>query len=53
MYLYIVFIFIGLIPILGGLAFLGVGVAGLVMLFTDSKRQTPWDKVGKTLVVEA
>ncbi|MGB5759856.1 MAG: RDD family protein [Acidimicrobiales bacterium] len=53
MYLYIAFIFIGLIPILGGLAFLGVGIAGLVMLFTDSKRQTPWDKVGKTLVVEA
>ena len=52
MYLYIAFIFIGLIPILGGLAFLGVAVAGLIMLFTDAKRQTPWDKVGKTLVME-
>lgn len=51
--LYIVFIFVGLIPILGGLAFLGMAVAGLVMLFTDTQRQTPWDKVGKTLVMEA
>jgi uncharacterized RDD family membrane protein YckC len=52
MYLYIAFIFIGLIPVLGGLLFIGVAVAGLVLLFTDPKRQTPWDKIGKTLVLE-
>ncbi len=51
--LYIAFIFIGLIPFLGALAYLAVAIAGLVMLFTDAKRQTPWDKIGKTLVVEA
>lgn len=28
-----------------------VAIAALVMLFTDSRRQTPWDKVAKTLVV--
>lgn len=52
MYLYIAFIFIGLIPILGQLLNFIVAVAGLVMLFTDARHQTPWDKVGKTLVVE-
>ncbi len=52
MALYILFVFIGLIPIIGFLAFLGVAIAGLVMLFADEKQQTPWDKVGKTLVVE-
>jgi uncharacterized RDD family membrane protein YckC len=29
-----------------------VALAGLVMLFTDERRRTPWDQVGKTLVVE-
>ncbi len=52
MYLYIAFIFIGLIPILGQLLNFVVAIAGLVMLFTDARHQTPWDKVGKTLVVE-
>ena len=28
-----------------------VFLAGLIMLFADSRRQTPWDKVGKTIVV--
>ncbi len=53
MYLYIAFIFIGLVPFLGAFLNFVVAVAGLVMLFTDAKHQTPWDKVGKTLVVEA
>lgn len=52
MFLYIGFIFIGMIPILGGLLFLIVAIVGLVFLFTDDKNQTPWDKIGKTLVVE-
>lgn len=33
------------------LVFFLVGLAGLIMLFTDERRQTPWDKVAKTLVV--
>lgn len=53
MSLYILFFFIGLIPILGALAFVAVAIAGVVMLFTDDQRQTPWDKVGNTLVMEA
>lgn len=28
-----------------------VALIGLIMLFADSRRQTPWDKVGRTLVV--
>lgn len=28
-----------------------VGLIGLIMLFTDGRRQTPWDKLGKTIVV--
>lgn len=51
--LYILFLFVGLIPILGALAFVAVAIAGVVMLFTDSQRQTPWDKIGQTLVMEA
>ncbi|MGI9597855.1 MAG: RDD family protein [Acidimicrobiales bacterium] len=51
--LYIAFIFIGLLPFIGFLAFIAVSIAGLMMLFTDSQRQTPWDKIGKTLVMEA
>lgn len=53
MYLYIAFIFINMIPIIGGLLFLVVAIVGLVFLFTDDKKQTPWDKIGNTLVVEA
>ncbi len=53
MFLYIAFIFINLIPFIGGLLFLVVAIVGLVFLFTDDKKQTPWDKVGKTLVVDA
>lgn len=54
MYLYIavgVLQAIPLIGVLGSLASFVIAVAGLVMLFTDGQRQTPWDKVGKTLVV--
>lgn len=47
---------LGVIPVIGLLAsillFVGA-VAGLVMLFTDDRKQTPWDKVGKTIVVNA
>jgi uncharacterized RDD family membrane protein YckC len=55
MILYIVVGVVSAIPILGILGSLAnfiIFVAGLVMLFTDSLRQTPWDKVGKTIVVK-
>jgi uncharacterized RDD family membrane protein YckC len=52
MFLYIGFIFLALIPILGNVLFLVMAIAGLVLLFTDARHQTPWDKIGKTLVVE-
>ncbi len=44
---------LGLIPILGGLAGFIVGVASLIMLFTDKMRQTVADKVAKTVVIKA
>jgi uncharacterized RDD family membrane protein YckC len=54
MYLYIgvgVLQAIPVIGLIGALASLVISIAGLVMLFTDSLRQTPWDKVGQTMVV--
>jgi uncharacterized RDD family membrane protein YckC len=33
------------------LVFLVIALIGLVMLFADARRQTPWDKVGGTIVV--
>jgi uncharacterized RDD family membrane protein YckC len=52
---YIAAAVIGLIPILGVLASIAnllIAVVSLIFLFTDSKRQTIWDKIGKTIVVE-
>lgn len=54
MYLYIgvgVLQAIPLIGVFGALASFVISIAGLVMLFTDSLRQTPWDKVGRSIVV--
>lgn len=36
---------------IGGFLLLGVFIAGVVMLFTEPRRQTPWDKVANTIVV--
>ncbi len=47
---------IQIVPIVGliaGLGFLIGAIVGLVMLFTDDRAQTPWDKFGKTIVVQA
>lgn len=44
---------LGLIPCLGGLAQLVLVIWGLVNLFNDPMRQTPWDKFGETIVVDA
>ena len=53
--LYIAVSILGWIPLIGllsSLAFLVLAVAGLAMLFTDGRHQTPWDKIGDTIVVE-
>ncbi|MFK8022876.1 MAG: RDD family protein [Ilumatobacter sp.] len=53
---YIATSIVGIIPIiglLGSLASLVIGIVSLVFLFTDSMRQTIWDKIGKTKVVAA
>jgi uncharacterized RDD family membrane protein YckC len=44
---------LALIPCLGALARLVLAIWGLVNLFNDPMRQTPWDKFGETIVVDA
>ncbi len=41
------------IPGIGQLLNLLVGLATVVMIFTDKRRQVPWDKIAKTLVVKS
>lgn len=41
---------LGILTFLPNLIFTVIAIAGLVMLFVDAKKQTPWDKVGKTIV---
>lgn len=40
-----------IVPIIGPFIQLVVGIATVIMIFTDSKRQVPWDKIAKTLVI--
>jgi len=42
-----------LVPCLGGLAMLVLAIWGLVNLFSNEMRQTPWDMFGETYVVDA
>lgn len=54
MYLYIAVGVVSAFPLIGAIGSLAsfvISIAGLVMLFTDSLRQTPWDKVGRSIVV--
>ncbi len=44
---------LSIVPCLGDLARLVLVIWGLVNLFTDPMRQTPWDKFGETIVVDA
>ena len=44
---------LGILPLLGGLIGLVVGLATIVMIFTDDRRQVPADKVAKSLVIKA
>ena len=43
----------GILPFVGGLIGVVVGLATIVMIFTDDRRQVPADKVAKSLVVKA
>ncbi len=45
-------IVLGMTGGIGGLLFLILAIAGLLMLFVDAKHQTPWDKLGNSLVVK-
>lgn len=46
-------VLLSLIPCLGFVLSLGLVIWGLVNLFNDPLRQTPWDKFGGTVVVDA
>ena len=43
---------IGIVPVLGGIISGLVGLASIVMLFTDDRHQTVWDKIAKTIVIK-
>ena len=42
---------VGIIPVIGAIVQFVVGIATIIMVFTDDKRQVPWDKIAKTLVI--
>lgn len=48
---YIVYSLLSLIPVVGIPVLVLLAVASVVMLFIDDSHQTPWDKVGDTIVV--
>ncbi len=52
MYVFLPFIVVLAIPIVGAVAFVVVAAVSLVRMFNDERRQTLWDMVGRTLVVE-
>ncbi len=43
----------GILPLIGGLIGAVVGLATIVMIFTDDRRQVPADKVAKSLVIKS
>ncbi len=43
---------IGIVPFIGSFISAIVGLASIVMIFTDARKQTVWDKVAKTIVVK-
>ncbi len=43
---------VGIVPVIGGFISALVGLASIVMIFTDARKQTVWDKVAKTIVVK-
>lgn len=45
-------VLLSLLPFLGGCLSFILVVWGLVTVFTDALRQTPWDKFGETVVVD-
>lgn len=44
---------IGIVPIIGGIVGIFVGLGTIIMIFTDDLRQVPADKVAKSIVVKA
>lgn len=44
---------IGIVPVVGGFITFIVGLVSLVFLFSDKRRQAVWDKIAKTIVVNA
>lgn len=44
---------VGIVPIVGGIIGFIVGIATVIMIFTDERRQVPADKVAKSLVIKA
>ena len=48
----IAIVLLNFIPILGPLVLILASLASVVMIFTDARHQTVWDKVGKTIVVK-
>ena len=42
----------GNVPVIGPILSLGIAIVSLVWLFNDPKRQTVWDKVGNTYVIQ-
>ncbi len=43
---------IGIVPVIGGIITFFAGIASIIMLFTDARNQTVWDKIAKTIVVK-
>ena len=44
---------IGIVPFIGGIVGFVVGIATIIMIFTDDRRQVPADKVAKSLVIKS
>ncbi len=44
---------VNFVPCVGGLLYLGLWIWALISLFTDTNRQTPFDKAAKTYVIDA
>ena len=42
---------VGIIPVIGTLISFIIGIVSVVLIFTDSQRQTVWDKLAHTVVI--
>ncbi|MEM7275090.1 MAG: RDD family protein [Actinomycetota bacterium] len=53
MVLLIAYNLLRIVPLIAAVVFSLLSIVGLIMLFVDRRRQTPWDKLGDTIVKEA